>query len=182
MLEGMSGMFFCFQIPRDGREIRAPGHSLVPNFRSRQDGMTLVELLVVLAIIATLAGLIYPAIMDSIRKSEASMAAQRIDAVEKAKVQYRLDNLISDPAQETATMTVSQVSQYLVRLGQPITTDDTLNQGTGGKIHIGSLATTAWFEPNSKNDRTMQLLNQYGVPLQEKSVMTTTTTPGTVAQ
>ena len=32
--------------------------------------MTLVELLVVLAIIATLAGLIYPAIMDSIRKSE----------------------------------------------------------------------------------------------------------------
>jgi len=143
--------------------------------------MTLVELLVVLAIIATLAGLIYPAIMDSIRKSEASMAAQRIDAVEKAKVQYRLDNLISDSTQESAPMTVSQVSQYLVRLGRPISTDDTLNQGTGGKIHLGSLATTAWFEPNSKNDRTMQLLNQYGVPLQEKSVMATTTSTGNTA-
>jgi prepilin-type N-terminal cleavage/methylation domain-containing protein len=175
-------MFFSFKIPRNGRGIRARGHSLLLNFRPSQNGMTLVELLVVLAIIATLAGIIYPAIMDSIRKSEVSMAAQRIDAVEKAKVQYRLDNLISDPAQETAPMTLSQVSQYLVRLGQPIATDDTLNQGTGGKVHIGSLATTAWFEPNSKNDRTMQLLNQYGVPLQEKSVMTTTTTPGTVAQ
>jgi hypothetical protein len=76
---------------------------------------------------------------------------------------------------------VSQVSQYLVRLGRPISTDDTLNQGTGGKIHLGSLATTAWFEPNSKNDRTMQLLNQYGVPLQEKSVMATTTSTGNTA-
>ena len=175
-------MFFAFKIPRNGRAIRSREHILVQHLRLRQDGMTLVELLVVLAIIATLAGLIYPATMDSIRKSEASMAAQRIDAVEKAKVQYRLDNPISDPAQETASMTLSQVSQYLVRLGQPIATDDTLNQGTGGKVHIGSLATTAWFEPNSKNDRTMQLLNQYGVPLQEKSVMATTTTTGSVSQ
>jgi prepilin-type N-terminal cleavage/methylation domain-containing protein len=174
-------MFFSFGIPRNGREIRSRRHPLGHTSRLRQSGMTLVELLVVLAIIATLAGLIYPAIMDSIRKSEASMAAQRIDAVEKAKVQYRLDNLISDSTQESAPMTVSQVSQYLVRLGRPISTDDTLNQGTGGKIHLGSLATTAWFEPNSKNDRTMQLLNQYGVPLQEKSVMATTTSTGNTA-
>jgi prepilin-type N-terminal cleavage/methylation domain-containing protein len=175
-------MFFSFVIPKSRREIRLGGSSLSHTFRLRQNGMTLVELLVVLAIIATLAGLIYPAIMDSIRKSEASMAAQRIDAIEKAKVQYRLDNLISDSTQESSPMTVSQVSQYLVRLGQPISTDDTLNQGTGGKIHIGSLATTAWFEPNSKNDRTIQLLNQYGVPLQEKSVMTTVTATGNTAQ
>ena len=168
-------MCFSFEIPRVRSTNRSRGQSLLGSFCWRQDGMTLVELLVVLAIIATLAGLIYPAIMDSIRKSEASMAAQRIDAVEKAKVQYRLDNLISDPAQETAPLSVAQVSQYLVRLGQPIGNDDTLNQGTGGKVHIGSLATTAWFEPNSKNDRTMQLLNQYGVPLQEKSEATATT-------
>ena|SRR6516164_259394 len=148
-------MCFSFEIPRVKSTNRSRGQSLLDSFCLRQDGMTLVELLVVLAIIATLAGLIYPAIMDSIRKSEASMAAQRIDAVEKAKVQYRLDNLISDPAQETAPLSLAQVSQYLVRLGQPIGSDDTLNQGTGGKVHIGSLATTAWFEPNSKNDRTI---------------------------
>jgi prepilin-type N-terminal cleavage/methylation domain-containing protein len=174
-------MFFSVGLPTYGRGIDPRSHHLVHIVRSRRKGMTLVELLVVLAIIATLAGLIYPAIMDSIRKSEAAMAAQRIDAVEKAKVQYRLDNLISDAAQENAPITLSQVSPYLVRLGQPISTDDTLNQGTGGKIHIGSLATTAWFEPNSKNDRTMQLLNQYGVPLQEKSVLTTSTTAGNSA-
>ena len=58
--------------------------------RSSASGLTLVELLVVLAIIATLAGIVYPAIISSIQKSEAAMAAQRIDAVEKAKVQYRL--------------------------------------------------------------------------------------------
>jgi prepilin-type N-terminal cleavage/methylation domain-containing protein len=167
-------MCFSFEIPRVKSTNRSRGQSLLDSFCLRQDGMTLVELLVVLAIIATLAGLIYPAIMDSIRKSEASMAAQRIDAVEKAKVQYRLDNLISDAAQESAPLSVAQVSQYLVRLGQPISSDDTLDQGTGGKVHIGSLATTAWFEPNSKNDRTMQLLNQYGVPLQEKSEATVT--------
>ena len=132
-------MCFSFEIPRVRSTNRSRGQSLLGSFCWRQDGMTLVELLVVLAIIATLAGLIYPAIMDSIRKSEASMAAQRIDAVEKAKVQYRLDNLISDPAQETAPLSVAQVSQYLVRLGQPIGSDDTLNQGTGGKVHIGSL-------------------------------------------
>src|SRR5215471_9590550 len=124
-------MCFSFEIPRVRGTNRSRGQSLFSRFCLRQDGVTLVELLVVLAIIATLAGLIYPAIMDSIRKSEASMAAQRIDAIEKAKVQYRLDNVISDPSQETAQLSVSQVSQYLVRLGQPISTDDTLNQGTG---------------------------------------------------
>ena len=53
--------------------------------RSSASGLTLVELLVVLAIIATLAGIVYPAIISSIQKSEAAMAAQRIDAVEKPR-------------------------------------------------------------------------------------------------
>ena len=67
-----------------------------------ETGMTLVELLVVLAIIAALAGIIYPAIIDSIKKSEASMAAQRVDAVEKAKVQYQLDNVDNQTIDKTA--------------------------------------------------------------------------------
>ena len=172
-------MCFSCEIQKGVSAARLRKDSVHNVFYPCAKGMTLVELLVVLAIIATLAGLIYPAIMDSIRKSEASMAAQRIDAVEKAKVQYRLDNVISDPTQEAAQLSVSQVSQYLMRLGQPISTDDTLNQGTGGKVHIGSLVTTAWFEPNSKNDRTMQLLNQYGVPLQEKSEVSAASTGST---
>jgi prepilin-type N-terminal cleavage/methylation domain-containing protein len=171
-------MRFSLEIPSHANAFRSHKRSLPNVFFQSHQGMTLIELLVVLAIVASLAGLVYPAIMDSIRKSEASMAAQRVDAVEKAKVQYRLDNLISDAAQETVPMTVSQISPYLVRLGQPIATDDTLSQGTGGKVHLGSLTTTAWFEPNSRSDRTMQLLNQYGVPLQEKSMATTAANAG----
>jgi len=63
-------MCFSFEIPTVRSTNRSRGQSLPGNFCLRQDGMTLVELLVVLAIIATLAGLVYPAIMDSIRKSE----------------------------------------------------------------------------------------------------------------
>ena len=63
-------MCFSFEIPGVRSTKRSQGQSLLGSFCLRQGGMTLVELLVVLAIIATLAGLIYPAIMDSIRKSE----------------------------------------------------------------------------------------------------------------
>src|ERR1700738_3454025 len=92
------------------------GHVAVRRKVGSLSGMTLVELLVVLAIIAGLAGLVYPAIMDSIKKSEASMAAQRIDAIEKAKVQYRLDNVISDATQATAAITLAPVLQVLGHL------------------------------------------------------------------
>src|SRR5258708_35237540 len=59
--------------------------------KTQQRGLTLVELLVVLTIIATLAAIIYPAIIDSMKKSQAAMIADRLDAIEKAKVQYQLD-------------------------------------------------------------------------------------------
>ena len=76
-------MCFSCEIQKGVSAARLRKDSVRNVFSPCAKGMTLVELLVVLAIIATLAGLIYPAIMDSIRKSEASMAAQRIDAVEK---------------------------------------------------------------------------------------------------
>jgi prepilin-type N-terminal cleavage/methylation domain-containing protein len=125
-------------------------------------GMTLVELLVVLAIIAALAGIIYPAIMDSIKKSEASMAAQRIDAVEKAKVQYQLDHVDKTG---TASIDLTSLQPYLVRLGQNISQQTDLDNGTGGTITIGDLTLHAYFTPNNKSDQTLQsLLQKYGVP------------------
>ncbi len=59
--------------------------------KTQQRGLTLVELLVVLTIIATLAAIIYPAIIDSMKKSQAAMIADRLDAIQKAKIQYQLD-------------------------------------------------------------------------------------------
>ena len=127
-----------------------------------QAGLTLVELLVVLAIIATLAGIIYPAIVDSFQKSQAAMAAQRIDAVEKAKVQFRLDNPGATAAQFT------DLQPYLVQLGQPLSSAAALNEGTGATINIGDLTNTAYFIQAGSNPKFTQLLAKYHVPLSSK--------------
>jgi prepilin-type N-terminal cleavage/methylation domain-containing protein len=143
-----------------------------------QAGLTLVELLVVLAIIGTLAGIIYPAIVDSFQKSQAAMAAQRIDAVEKAKVQFRLDNPNATTAQ------FSDLQPYLVQLGQPLSSVAALNDGTGGTINIGDLANTAYFIQSGSNAKFTQLLTKYHVPLSSKpedDVPTTTSAAATTA-
>src|ERR1700674_2450760 len=85
-------------------------------------GMTLVEILVVIAIIAALASIIYPAIMDSLKKSQAAMIAQRLDAVQKAEVQYSIDQQTNGSAlpNNGDPVTFLQVQQYLTRFGVQI--------------------------------------------------------------
>ena len=54
-------------------------------------GFTLLELLVVVAIIGLLAGFVAPRYFGQIGKSEVNAARAQIDALEKALDQYRLD-------------------------------------------------------------------------------------------
>ena len=54
-------------------------------------GFTLLELLVVVAIIGVLAGYVGPRYFSQIGKSEVNAARAQIDALEKALDQYRLD-------------------------------------------------------------------------------------------
>jgi general secretion pathway protein G len=54
-------------------------------------GFTLLELLVVVAIIGVLAGFVAPRYFGQIGKSEVSTAKAQIDALEKALDQYRID-------------------------------------------------------------------------------------------
>ena len=56
-----------------------------------QTGFTLLELLVVVAIIGLLAGYVAPRYFSQLGKSEAGVARAQIDALEKALDQYRLD-------------------------------------------------------------------------------------------
>lgn len=57
----------------------------------RVRGFTLLELLVVVAIIALLAGYVGPRYFGQIGKSEVSAARAQIDALDKSLDQYRLD-------------------------------------------------------------------------------------------
>jgi general secretion pathway protein G len=57
----------------------------------RASGFTLLELLVVVAIIGLLAGYVAPKYFSQIGKSEVTAARAQIDALEKALDQYRLD-------------------------------------------------------------------------------------------
>ena len=81
--------------------------------RSGQIGFTLLELLVVMAIIGLLAGYVAPRYFAQIGKSEVKVAQAQLGAIEKAVEQFRLDTghyptqeqglsaLMKKPANET---------------------------------------------------------------------------------
>jgi len=133
--------------------------------RRAEVGMTLVEILVVIAIIAALAAIIYPAIMDSLKKSQAAMIAQRLDAVQKAEVQYGIDQQTKGAAlpNDGEPVNISWIQPYLTRFGMQINGTDDLNQGTGGTIHLGNWGSNPYFTSVS-GVSSNQYISAYHIP------------------
>jgi prepilin-type N-terminal cleavage/methylation domain-containing protein len=135
--------------------------------RNQQRGLTLVELLVVLTIIATLAAIIYPAIVDSMKKSQAAMIADRLDAIQKAKVQFQLDAEAAvspspTPFPDSASVDFGSLQRYLLRFGQQLSQQSDLDQGTGGTFKLGTWGGSPWFQPSDPGSN--PYLAKYNVP------------------
>src|SRR5580692_4520580 len=139
-----------------------------PSYMHRRGvaGMTLVEILVVIAIIAALAAIIYPAIMDSLKKSQAAMIAQRLDAVQKAKVQYAIDlqTNASPVPLDTAPVLFENLKPYLTRFGMQLKGEPDLSQGTGGTINLGVWGSNPYFQGGA-GASSNQYISAYNIPI-----------------
>ena len=153
------------------------GEKMLPSQRGRscqhrraEIGMTLVEILVVLAIIAALAAIIYPAVVDSLKKSQAAMIAQRLDAIQKAKVQYEIDLQASAspfPLND-AQVVFKNIQPYLTRFGVAIADPNDLSQGTGGTINLGLWGSNPYFQAGP-GGTSNQYISAYNIPTSSSS-------------
>ena len=77
---------------------------------TKQQGFTLLELLVVIVIIGLLAGYVAPKYFSQVGKSEIQVARAQIESLEKALDQYRLDTRHYPTAEQGLEALVSKPS------------------------------------------------------------------------
>lgn len=76
--------------PPSGRYFR--GNEMKQYVMKTQSGFTLIELMIVVAIISLLAAIAYPAYTDYVIKSKRSIATSTLTQVAARQEQYRMDN------------------------------------------------------------------------------------------
>jgi general secretion pathway protein G len=78
--------------------------------KTRSEGFTLLELLVVIVIIGLLAGYVAPRYFSQVGKSEVQVAKAQIESLEKALDQFRLDTRSYPTAEQGLDALVSKPS------------------------------------------------------------------------
>jgi prepilin-type N-terminal cleavage/methylation domain-containing protein len=113
--------------------------------RRSEAGFTLAEALVVVAIIAVVASIVYGPLLDAIHKYENSNAANRLEAVSAAKVRYNLDH-VGTP--DNFQFSFTDLQPYLAQGDTQIASESALMLYTGGRtINYGTPATPATVNP-----------------------------------
>ncbi len=130
----------------------------MPKFRRSHAGFTLIELLVVLTVLAILATVVVPRVMDAPGKARTTKAQQDIAALSQALEVYRLDNFSYPSTGQGLNALVAQPS------GDPPAT----NWKAGG--YIQRLPKDPWdrpyqyLSPGSRGDYDLYSLGRDGRP------------------
>lgn len=87
--------------------------------KTKQSGFTLIELMIVVAVIAILAGVAYPSYLEQVRKTKKSDAMAIINKVMQAQERFFINNLtytadLTDLGFSTADNVPSEKGYYLV--------------------------------------------------------------------
>lgn len=84
--------------------------SLARPGRHESSGFTLIEMLIVVAIIGILSAIAYPSFMDSLRKSRRTDAVSALTRVQHAQERWRANNATYSAALDATGLNVSTVS------------------------------------------------------------------------
>jgi prepilin-type N-terminal cleavage/methylation domain-containing protein len=98
--------------------------------RTRQEGFTLIEALLVIAVIAALGMVVVAKVSDVMHRNENANAVARMQAVYEAEAQFTIANGGVD---DTHQFAFTEIQPWLTINGNPVATEQDLMQNTGGR-------------------------------------------------